>query len=82
MGEGETKGTWKGKCIRTGGGTKYECREEGRGGRPMSTTKAIVRHLLNSSSLPRYHPRHIQRRGKEGARKRKLRAPPDVKHFP
>lgn len=54
--EKETKGTWKGKCIRTGGGTKYECRGEGCGGWPMSTTKAIVRHLLNSSSLPRFYP--------------------------
>ena len=36
------------KMYLTVGGTKYECRG------PMSTTKAIVRHLLNS---PRLHCR-------------------------
>jgi len=49
----------------------------------MSTTKAIVRHLLNSSSLPRFQPyptcaereaRGKRARGSETARERETRA--------
>lgn len=52
---------------------------DARGGRPMSTTKAIVRHLLNSSSLPRFHPaissvREGRKREKEGEREKATRA--------
>lgn len=44
-------------------------KRDARGGRPMSTTKAIVRHLLNSSSLPRFHPAISSAKGERGRKR-------------